>query len=107
MGLSNEYIGEPVQIASNEPIGSAAWFHRWANTEQRTALAECEANGIAAEFKTRIETLPPIKKAEDFPQDELKKICEELYEAETIGRILEADEVEFLAQHSDYAVIDV
>jgi hypothetical protein len=107
MGLTNKYIGEPVQIGADEPIGSPAWFHRWANAEQGTALAECEATGIANDFKERIKTIPAVKRAEDLPADELERIVEELYEAEDIGRILEADEVEFLAQHEDYAVIDV
>ena len=107
MGLTNKYIGEPIQIATNEPVGSPAWFHRWANAEQGTALAECEAIGIARKLKERIETLPAVLTAADLPEDELERIVEELYEAESIGRILEADEVEFLAQHKDYAVIDV
>lgn len=108
MGLNNQYIGEAVSIAPDAPIGSPAWFHKFSNRKNTTALSESEALDLSKKFAQRIETVgeKPIR-AEELPEDELNKLVAELIEAEPVGRILEADEVEFLAREKNFVVIDV
>lgn len=107
MGLSNKYVGETKHIGKNPKLGCADWFHRRANREQNLALTEEEADGMAYEFKEKVENHDTVLCAADLTKPELDKILEELDEMETIGRNLEEDEEEFLKENASYAVIDI
>ena len=99
MGLSNQYVGETRRARPNPKIGSANYFHRYANKRRNLALSADEAEQLSEEFSNR--------QTPEMSNQQNSRLRRRVFELECVGRVLEPDEEEFITENQNYVVIDV
>ena len=103
MGLSNNYIGETKYVGERLSVFSPSWCHRAANKKER-ALTEGEAEQVSEILFERIAT---ATERNNLSGDKRIELFQQVCEQETVGRVLEEDEEEFLEENAGFVVVDV